>query len=98
LPALGELAEVTVALPALAAFPVIPNAAIQRIDGRLGVWQITKGDLHFTPVILGATDLEGQVQVFDGLDIGDQVVLYSARALTPRSRIDVVDHIPGVAR
>ncbi|MDO9080489.1 MAG: efflux RND transporter periplasmic adaptor subunit, partial [Desulfuromonadales bacterium] len=36
LPALGELAEVTVALPALAAFPVLPNAAIQRIAGRLG--------------------------------------------------------------
>ena len=98
LPALGELAEVTVALPALAAFPVIPNAAIQRIDGRLGVWQITEGDLHFTSVILGAADLEGQVQVLEGLDIGDQVVLYSAKALTPRSRIDVVDHIPGVAR
>lgn len=98
LPAVGELAEVTVALPALAACPVIPNAAIQRIAGRLGVWQITKGDLHFTPVILGAADLEGQVQVLEGLDIGDQVVLYSAKDLTPRSRIDVVDHIPGVAR
>lgn len=98
LPAVGELAEVTVALPALAATPVIPNAAIQRIAGKLGVWQITQGDLHFTPVILGAADLEGQVQVLEGLDIGDQVVLYSAKALTPRSRIDVVDHIPGVAR
>lgn len=98
LPALGELAEVTVALPALAASPVIPNAAIQRIDGRLGVWQIMEGDLHFTPVILGAADLEGQVQVLEGLAIGDQVVLYSAKALTSRSSIDVVDHIPGVAR
>lgn len=98
LPAVGELAEVTVALPALAASPVIPNAAIQRIAGRLGVWQITQGDLHFTPVTLGAADLAGQVQVLEGLDIGDQVVLYSAKALTSRSRIDVVDHIPGVAR
>ena len=40
LPPVGELAEVTVALPALAAGPVIPNAAIQRMNGKLGVWQV----------------------------------------------------------
>lgn len=96
LPAVGELAEVTVALPALAAAPVIPNAAIQRSAGQLGVWQVIDGDLHFTTVILGNADLEGHVQVREGLEVGDQVVVYSEKALTPRSRIDVVDHFPGV--
>jgi HlyD family secretion protein len=98
LPAVGELAEVTVALPALAAAPVIPNAAIQRIDGQLGVWQVSGGDLHFTTVTLGAADLEGHVQISEGLEVGDQVVVYSAKALTPRSSIDVVEQIPGVPR
>jgi RND family efflux transporter MFP subunit len=98
LPAVGELAEVTVALPALAAAPVIPNAAIQRIDGQLGVWQVAGGDLHFTAVTLGAADLEGHVQISEGLEVGDQVVVYSAKALTPHSSIDMVEQIPGVPR
>ena len=38
LPAVGELAEVTVALAELPPAPVVPNAALRRVDGRLGVW------------------------------------------------------------
>ncbi|MDT8440277.1 MAG: efflux RND transporter periplasmic adaptor subunit [Desulfuromonadales bacterium] len=98
LPAVGELAEVTVALPALAAAPVVPNAAIQRHAGQLGVWQVSNGDLHFTAVTLGDADLEGQVQVRKGLAVGDQVVVYSAKALTPHSRIDVVEQLHEVGR
>jgi HlyD family secretion protein len=98
LPPVGELAEITVALLPLPAEPVIPNAAIQRIDGSLGVWQVMNGDLLFTPVTLGVADLEGNVQVREGLKVGDQVVVYSAKALTTRIRIDIVDHIPGVTR
>lgn len=97
-PAVGELAEVTVTLPALAVAPVIPNAAIQRIAGQLGVWQVINDNLHFKTVILGDADLDGYVQVREGLEVGDQVVVYSEKALTTRSRIDVVDQIPGVPR
>ena len=60
---------------------VLPNAAIQRIDGKLGVWQVINGDLHFTPITLGTADLDGQVQVREGLKVGDQVVVYSAKGL-----------------
>lgn len=98
LPPVGELAEVTVMLPTLPAAPIIPNAAIQRLGGKLGVWQVTEGALRFTPVSLGLADLEGNVQVNAGLKVGDQVVVYSAKALSTRSRILVVDHIPGVPR
>ncbi|HRY16500.1 MAG TPA: HlyD family efflux transporter periplasmic adaptor subunit, partial [Candidatus Competibacteraceae bacterium] len=98
LPAIGELAEVTVALPALPSGPSIPNAAIQRIEGQVGVWQVIRGDLHFTPITLGIADLDGQVQVREGLKDGDQIVVYSAKALSTRSRIDVVDQIPGGKR
>jgi RND family efflux transporter MFP subunit len=96
LPPIGELAEVTVALPALPPGPVLPNAAIQRIGGKLGVWQFMDGDLHFTPVTLGTTDLDGQMQVREGLKVGDQVVVYSAKALNSRTRIHVVEDLPGV--
>jgi len=98
LPPVGELAEVTVDLPALPAAPLIPNAAVQREGDKVGVWQIVDADLHFSPVKLGTSDLNGYVQVREGLKNGDQVVIYSEKALTARSRIHVVDHIPGVSR
>lgn len=95
LPAVGELAEITVFLPALPAGPVIPNAAIQRIRGKMGVWQVINGELRFTPVTLGWADLDGHVQVREGLKIDDQIVVYSARTLNARSKIRVVDHLQG---
>lgn len=100
LPPIGELAEVNVDLPALPAGPVLPNAAIQRISdksgSKSGVWQVKNGDLQFTPVTLGASDLDGRFQVRDGLKVGDQVVVYSAKALDAHTRIHVVEHLPGV--
>lgn len=98
LPPLGELAEVTVDLPALPPAPLVPNAAIQRQGDKTGVWQIVDADLQFTPVKLGASDLNGLVQVREGLNKGDQVVTYSEKALSARSRIHMVDRIPGVSR
>ncbi|MEQ9463836.1 MAG: efflux RND transporter periplasmic adaptor subunit [Haliea sp.] len=98
LPSLGELAEVTVDLPALPVAPVIPNSAVRRQGNAVGVWQIVAGDLSFTPVKLGASDLDGYVQVREGLEHGDQVVAYSEKALTVRSRIRMVEHIPGASR
>ncbi len=98
LPPIGELAEVTLTLPALPSGPSLPNAAIHRLDGKLGVWQVIHGTLHFTPVTLGAADLEGLVQVLEGLQADDQVVVYSAKALSKHNRVDVMDQIPGVAK
>ncbi len=97
LPPLGELAEATVALPAQAAAPVVPNACIQRVNGHAGVWLIENGGLHFVPVKLGASDLDGRVQVLEGLKGGEQIVEYSQRTLTGHSRIQIVQHMPGVA-
>ena len=98
LPAIGELAEVTVDLPELPATPVVPNAAVQRDGDKVGVWQIVDGDLRFTLVKLGISDLDGRVQVLDGLKNGDQTVIYSEKALTARSRVQVVERLAGSAR
>jgi RND family efflux transporter MFP subunit len=93
LPPLGELAEVTIDLPALAAQPVLPNAAVQRAGGQTGVWRWADDKLQFAPVQLGSADLDGFVQVLQGLDEGDQVVVYSEKPLTARSRIRVVESL-----
>ena len=97
LPSLGELAEVTVDLPALPNTPLIPNAALQRDGDKVGVWRIVDGDLSFAPLKLGASDLSGFVQVLEGLEEGDQVVVYSQKQLKANSRIKVVDQISGVS-
>ncbi len=98
LPPIGERAEVTVDLPALPEGPVIPNAAVQRQGQQTGVWTTNGDSPTFVPVKLGRTDLEGHVQVLDGLKAGDAIVLHSEKVLTPRSRIHVVKQMPGVAQ
>lgn len=97
LPPLGELAEVTVDLPALPATPVILNAAVRREGAKIGVWKITEGRLDFVPIQLGIADLEGRVQVLKGLVEGDRIVMFSEKALTANTRIHVVERIAGVA-
>lgn len=92
LPPIGELAEVTIALPDLPVTPVIPNAAVQNVDGKTGVWKIEGGKVRFTAVQLGASDLEGTVQVIKGLQAGDEVVVHSASRLTNVSRIYLTDN------
>lgn len=92
LPPIGELAEVSVALPELTPLPAIPNAAVQNVGGRLGVWKIEDGKIRFTVVQLGAADLEGLVQITKGLTVGDRIVVYSASRLVGTSRIRVADN------
>lgn len=95
--ALGELAEVTLALAPTAAALLLPNASIKRLADaqgeRVGVWLLDDERLRFAPVRLGATSLDGQVQVLDGLRAGDLAVVYSEKALASGSRIKVVDRL-----
>jgi hypothetical protein len=97
LPPIGELAEVTVALPGQPAAPAVPNAAIRIVDGAVGAWLIVDGDLRFTHVVLGVEGLDGQVQIREGLLPGDRIVVYSEKALSERSRFHVVERIGGTA-
>lgn len=97
LPPVGELAEVTIDLPAVAAAPVIRNAAIHRVGDKTGVWKLIDARAVFTPVTTGASDLDGNVQVTQGLAPGDIIVLYSEKALSADRRIRVVERIPGTA-
>jgi len=95
LPPIGELAEVTVNLPPLPASPVIPNASIKHYQGQAGVWVVEDDGLRFVAIKVGGYDLDGQVQILDGLKVGDQVVVYSKQELTAHSRITVVDQLLG---
>lgn len=93
LPPVGELAEVTVLQTRLPASPVVPNAALKRRDGKTGVWLVENDKLAFVPVKTGASDLDGRVQILQGLKAGDRVVLYSQREINANSRIKIVDRL-----
>jgi HlyD family secretion protein len=87
----GELAEVTLQLPETPTALLLPNASIQRQQGQTGVWRLDGGKPVFTPVQLGAHSLDGQVQVLGGVKAGDEVVVYSQKALSAGARVQVVD-------
>ncbi|MHB8770525.1 MAG: efflux RND transporter periplasmic adaptor subunit [Syntrophales bacterium] len=97
LPSIGELAEVTIALSALPPAPTVPNASVQRVDGRLGVWLLDADRLRFAPVRVGSVDLEGWVQIREGLNAGQRVVVHSQRALNSRSRVKILERLEGVS-
>ena len=92
LPPIGELAEVTIALPELSSTSTIPNAAVQNVAGKTGVWKVEDGRARFTAVELGVSDLAGIVQVTKGLRPGDEIVVHSASRLTGASRIQITDN------
>lgn len=91
----GELAEVTLTLPPTQAAVLLPNPAVQRQADRVGVWRIEEGRPRFAPVRIGLNSLEGMVQVLEGLEAGDEVVVYSEKALTDKSRVKVVETLTG---
>ena len=88
---LGELAEVTVNLPSAAPSLVVPNASVKRQGDKTGVWLADGSGLRFAPLRLGQTGLDGRVQVLEGLQAGDPVVVYSEKELTADSRVKIVD-------
>ena len=94
-PPLGELTEVTVSLPPLEETPVVPNGSIKQMNGKTGVWRVDDNRLQFTEVETSISDLDGHIQILEGLEPGDTIVLYSSKELTARSRIITVDQIAG---
>ena len=96
----GELAEVTVQLPASAPGLLLPNAAVQRQAGQSGVWRLgADGKPAWVPVKVGAAGLDGTVRVdAEGLAEGDRVVQHSQKPVQAGMRLQVVDAlVPGAA-
>ena len=93
----GEMAEVTLALPVVKDAVVVPNASLRHRGTQQGVWRYADGQLGFVPVTTGAEGLDGTVQILEGLQVGDQVVVYSERDLAAGSRVTVVPALRGSA-
>ena len=78
---LGELAEVTIEFPPVANALVVPAAAVKKQGKQNGVWLVEGGALRFQPVEIGAQSLDGKVQILKGINLQDNVVVYSQQLL-----------------
>ena len=87
----GEVAEVTLTLSPVENALLIPNASIQRQGGNMGVWRLINDKPVFTKVRVGASSLDGDMVVLEGLQLNDQVVVHSQKALNENSRVSVVE-------
>jgi len=91
----NEMADVTLHLPRVTEALIVPNAGLRTRGPQAGVWLHADGHLRFAPVKIGATGLDGKVQIVEGLKAGDEVVVYSERELKDDARIKVVNALPG---
>ncbi len=94
----GEMAEVTLHLPAISDALLIPNASLHYRGAQAGVWRRADGHLRFAPVKTGAEGLDGKVQIVEGLKASEEVVVYSERDLDDDSHIKVVSALVGKAK
>ena len=91
----AEMVEVSLTLPAVSGVLTIPNASVRYRGAQAGAWRLVSGRLQFTPIALGAEGADGRVQVRDGLQGGDTVVVYSERDLADGARYRVVPSVNG---
>lgn len=90
-PPIGELVEVRVVMPRVAARPVIPNSSLLRSESGYQVWLLKDGNKpERVAVTLGDSDLDGNVQVLAGVQAGDRIVSHSERPLGSKTRVRIV--------
>ncbi|MDD2686699.1 MAG: efflux RND transporter periplasmic adaptor subunit [Gallionella sp.] len=87
---IGEYAEVTLKLPDLNDARSISSAAVKRVDKVIGVWVLQKGEVVFKPVKIGFSTMDGRTQILDGLEEGDEVIVYSQQAMREGLKVKAV--------
>ena len=91
----GDLAEIWLDLPATANVLRLPSAAVVSHGQQRGVWRVRDGRLQFAALRLGASSADGWIEVVDGVEAGEQVVVYRDKALTADSRVRIVESLTG---
>jgi HlyD family secretion protein len=95
---IGELAEVTVQLPAVTGALAVPSASVKRLGERSAVWRYADGRALEQTVQTGVADTAGRTQIVSGLAEGDAVIVYSQQPLSEGLRVKVVPSLAGGGR
>jgi HlyD family secretion protein len=96
--AVGEMADVKVKLPVIQDVLIIPNASLRLKGAELGVWIHDNGHLRFASVKTGSESPNGQIEILEGLQTGDEIVVYSEQEIKEGSNINVVKSLVGKAK
>lgn len=91
----GDLAEISLALPVKPNTLRLPSAAVVNYGQQRGVWRVRDGDLQFVALRLGASSADGWIEVEEGIEAGEQVVVYRDKALSTNSRVRIVESLTG---
>jgi len=91
---IGELADVTVQLPPVAALAV-PSASIRHGEAGTIVWREVDGRARRQGVAVGAADARGRTQIVAGLTKGDTVIVHSVQPLSEDLRVKAVSSLQG---
>lgn len=89
----GELAEVSIALPAQKSALSVPSAAVHRSSRETGVWRNLDQRAAYQLVRIGSQTLEGRTQILDGLKDGDEVVNFATAELRGGEKLQVVESL-----
>lgn len=92
---IGEMAEVTVQTAANQTGLTLPNAAIKQTPQGTGVWKLRDGKPTLVAIKVGSSNLDGLVQVLEGLSSGDEVIVHSERELSEGGRVKIVEQLAG---
>ena len=74
----------------------VPEKALRNDGGRRVVYVVNGESSGFRAVRVGRRG-GGFIEILDGLKADERVVVYSQRALGPRSRVKVVERLEGVS-
>lgn len=85
----GEMAEVALQLPVSAKAISVPNASLHQQGLTTGVWRMVAGKPVFAAIRTGASSLDGQVQILEGLQADQEIVVYSQKTLNADSHVQV---------
>ena len=73
---------------------VIPEDAVSPMQGEMWVWVVSGGRADRRRVTLGIRN-PGVVEIRDGIQPGDQVVVGGAERLTPGAQVQIIEHARG---
>ena len=92
---LGEQAEVYITTNVLEKAMLVPETAIERLDGSKGmVWTVEDGALHRRKVAFGNKTLDSRLEIVDGLPSGARVVAVLQPRLREGRSASVVEESP----
>jgi multidrug efflux system membrane fusion protein len=90
----GFFAEVTLATESHRGARVVPESAVQASEQGFVAYVVAEGKAHLRPVTIGLRTGDGEVEILDGLEAAETVVVEGSDRLADGVPVQVSDSIP----